>query len=362
MRKIITVLAAVAASAFTVAPAMAVDDYTPFVRQSIEGYIRPAFKGFAADTAALPPAIDAVCADPTQKTKAIFADRYKAVVQSFGGVSFLRFGPLIEDHRLDSLAFMPDPRGIGQRQIRKILAADDPSVTDPIGLREKSVALQGLTALQLIAFDKDGKVLLGSEGEKTDYICGYASAISRNVAKIASDISTEWQDEKGYSLRLISPDTATGQIRSSKEAIETIFNGLVTGLIVVKDQELLPTIGTEKKKAKAHRMPFSRSGNGMAYMIAELKGIKGALEAAGFSPALDEEFAWILGSLAFEFENAIGTLEAIDGPVRQSIKSDETYGRLTLLMITMNSLRDTMALELAGALGLSGGFNALDGD
>jgi uncharacterized protein len=362
MRKMIAIMAALAAPALNVAPAMADDAYTPFVRQSIEGYIRPAFESFAADTAALPPAIDAACADSSQETKADFANRYKAVVRSFGGVSFLRYGPLIENHRLDRLAFMPDPRGIAQRQIRKVFAENDETVTDPVKLHDKSVALQGLTALQLIAFDKNGNVALGDPGDKQDFICAYASAISRNVAKVASDINAEWQDEKGYSLKLISPGADTGQIRSPKEAIETIFNSLVTGLIVIKDQELLPTVGTEKKKAKAHRLPFSRSGNGTAYLIAELTGIKAALEAANFSPALDEEFKWIPGSLAFEFGNGIANLQAIDTPVRQSIKSDDTYERLTLLTITIDSLRDTMAQELAGALELSGGFNALDGD
>ncbi|MEJ8474872.1 imelysin family protein [Roseibium algae] len=362
MHKTIVASVTLAAAVFCTAPAWAIDDDTPHVQQSIDGYIRPAFAKFAEEAALLAPATNAVCQDTTQESKAEFSDRYRALVEAFGGVSFLRFGPLIDDHRLESLAFMPDPRGITQRQIRKMLAEQDASATNPAQLAEKSVALQGLTALQLIAFDKSGNVILGDPSDKRDYICGYAEAITLNVSRITSKISVEWQDPDGYSSRLLSPSPETGQIRSSKEAIETIFNALVTGLIVVKDQELLPAIGTEISKSKANRLPFTRSADGRAYLISELEGIHATLVAANFSPSLGKEFGWLLNSLDFEFNNGITSLKAINQPLRQSIKDDEIYNRLNLLVITVNSLRDTMALELAGALSLTGGFNALDGD
>jgi len=362
MRNFLIAAAVLSTACLETGAALAADAYTANVRQVIEGYIRPATSTFARQASALPPTIDALCTTATAQNKADFADGYREVVTAFGGISFLRFGPTIEAHRLDSLAFMPDARGITQRQIRRTFAKKDPSITDPNQLSGKSVALQGLTALQLIAFSKDGEVVLGDPGENRDYICGYASAIAQNVARIAAEIATDWQDENGYSARLLNPGPDNGQIRTSKEAIETIFNALVTGLIIVKDQELLPTLGTEIKKAKAHRLPFSRSGDGRAYLIAELQGIEAALRAAHFEPDLDEEFRWIPDSIHFEFANGIANLESIDTPIRQSLKSENTYQKLGLLVITINSLRDTIALELAGALGLSGGFNALDGD
>ncbi|MEP0235665.1 imelysin family protein [Roseibium sp.] len=362
MRNFLIAAAVLSTACLETGTALAADTYTANVRQVIDGYIRPATSAFARQASALPPTIDALCTTATAQTKEDFADGYRDVVTAFGGVSFLRFGPTIDDHRLDSLAFMPDARGIAQRQIRRTFAKKDPSITDPDQLSGKSVALQGLTALQLIAFNKDGDVVLGDPGEDRDYICSYASAIAQNVDRIATEIETGWLDEDGYSARLLNPGPDNGQIRTSKEAIETIFNALVTGLIIVKDQELLPTLGSEIKKAKAHRLPFSRSGDGRAYLIAELQGIETALRAAHFEQNLDEEFLWIPDSIHFEFANGIANLESLDAPIRQSLKNEKTYQKLTLLVITMNSLRDTIALELAGALGLSGGFNALDGD
>ncbi|MBO0347083.1 imelysin family protein [Roseibium sp. CAU 1637] len=336
--------------------------YATYVTNSIDGYIRPRTEAFAAATTKLPAAVEQLCKAPGEDTRAAFADSYRDVLTSFAAVSFLRFGPVIDDNRLDALAFMPDPRGIAQRQIRRAFAKRDETLTQAETLKDKSVALQGLTALQLIAFSKDAKVVLGNPGEGSDFLCGYAGAIAANVERIAADIASDWADANGYAATLQTPDPDSHQVRTSKDAIETIFNAVVTGLIVVKDQDLLPALGDKREEARPHRLPFSRSGDATAYMQAELDGIEAALTAAGFTPDLPKEFSWVPGSLAFEFSNARNILSAADTPLRHSMEDPETYQKLELLIITIDSLRDTAALSLAGAMELSGGFNALDGD
>lgn len=337
-------------------------DYSSQVERSIENYIRPAMAQFASVSAAFPEKVEAVCAEPTSETKAQFSVRFSEVVRSFGTISFLRFGPLVDDDRLSRLAFLPDSRGIAQRQIRKIYANSDAGVSNSANLQEKSVALQGLTALQLIAFDVDGRVVLGDAGDTGMFTCAYARAIVGNVAMIAAELDTAWHDPDGYSARLLKPDAGNDRIRTSKEGVETIFNALVTGLIIVKDQDILPALGKGPGKAKPNRVPFSRSANGLDYLISELDGIRRALAAAEYDLDLDGEFAWLPGSLDYEFENAQKILSGMESPIRQTLKTRQTYRQMRVLVITLNSLRDTMALELAGALGLSGGFNALDGD
>ncbi len=337
-------------------------DFSANIKNSIEDYIRPAAEGFAGTTDELAPVIDTVCRDATAETRAAFASQYAEAVAAFARISFLRYGPLLEEDRLNRLAFMPDPRGIAQRQIRKILAQKDVTATDAVALKDKSVAVQGLTALQLIAFDKDGRVVLGEPGKLREFICGYAKAIAVNVAQVAGEVAAAWEDPDGYSSDLLMPGTRNDHVRTSKDAIEVIFNALVTGLIIAKDQDVLPALGKGPDSAKANRVPFSRSGNGLAYLGAELKGIEEALRAADFEPLLSEDYAWIPDSIYFEFGNAQTLLAGIAPPIRQSLEDGDNYQRLKVLTLTVNSLRDTMAGELAGALSLSGGFNALDGD
>lgn len=337
-------------------------DYSAQIERSIENYIRPAMVQFAAVSAALPEKVDTVCAEATTEAKAQFSAQFSKVVRSFGAINFLRFGPLVDDDRLSRLAFLPDPRGIAQRQIRKIYAKADAGVSSSQSLKGKSVALQGLTALQLIAFDGNTHVVLGDADKAREFTCAYAKAIAGNVAMIAAELSVAWHDPRGYSARLLKPDAGNDRIRTPKEGVETIFNALVTGLIVVKDQDILPALGKGPGKAKPNRVPFSRSANGLDYLNSELGGIRRALAVAKYGLDLNEEFAWLPGSLDYEFENAQKLLSGMRSPVRQTLKTQPVYGQMSVLVITLDSLRDTMALELAGALGLSGGFNALDGD
>lgn len=362
MAKLLTAtLAAAGCLLATVAQAQEVD-YGTYVALGIENYIRPHTQAFEEASSRLPGTVEALCKTPSEETRAGFSETYRDVLIKFGGVSFLRFGPVIENNRLDSLAFMPDPRGITQRQIRRALAKLDDTLTNADTLKEKSVALQGLTALQLIAFDASGDVSLGEKKEGSDFICSYAGAIAENVHRIANEIAKGWEDDTGYSRELLSPEPEAAQVRSSKDAIETIFNALVTGFIVVKDQDLLPALGESREKARANRLPFSRSGNTRAFIQAELDGLEEALNALGFEPDLPAEFSWVPSSLTFEFDNARKNLASLPTPLKPYVKEAEVYGKLQLLTITINSLRDTTALSLAGAMNLTGGFNALDGD
>ncbi|MFD1697574.1 imelysin family protein [Roseibium aestuarii] len=336
--------------------------FAPYVSRSIEGYIRPATDRFEAATADLPEAIDGVCNAADDASRDGFARAYRDVVVAFGGISFLRFGPVIENNRLESIAFMPDPRGISQRQIRKALAARDTAMTSAEQLRDKSVALQGLTALQLLAFDGDGTVTLGAAGDDHDFICDYSRAIAENVHVIAANIQRDWADPAGYSAVLTDPTPAHDHVRTHKKAIEEIFNAIATGFIVIKDQDLLPALGDSLDTSRPHRLPFARSGNAAAFIQAELDGLEQAIAVAHYDPDLPEEFTWVPGSLTFEFANARRTLASLDTPLKASLTDPATYEKLKLLTITINSLRDTTALSLAGAMNFTGGFNALDGD
>jgi len=342
-------LAVVLVSLMQALPAGAVD-YRAFTDRMISGYIQPESASFAQSTAALKTATTSVCTGGTENARAGFADAFSAAATGYARLSFLRYGAFAEENRLERLAFLLDPRGIGQRQVRKLVAARDPSVLDPKTLAGKSVAVQGLTALQLLAFDKTGQVVLGNAGEAKEFTCGYAISIAENVALIAADLVNGWQ--AGSSLDQM-PD---------KEASETAFNALVTGLIVLKDQQILAALGPSLKKARPQRIPFSRSRNGLAYLAAESAGIHDALKASGYAAYLPEDFIWIESGIDYEFGNIGKVLAEIPGPIRQTLRGEDVYGKFKFLTITINSLRDTVALELAGALNMSGGFNALDGD
>lgn len=353
------VLAAVAA--LCVFPAAATE-YNAQLDGLVAGYVRPATAGFAETAAELPGAVEAVCENGEPEAAEEFRAVFSNTVAGFSAIHFLRFGPLIDNDRLSRLAFLPDPRGITQRQLRKIRAARDSGVLSAASLADKSVAVQGLTALELIAFSKTGAVVLGKDGDTRDFTCGHALAIAVNVADIAANLSADWADPDGYAALLLTAGPGNDRFRTSREALENMFNTVVTGLIIARDQDLLPALGSSKESAKAHRFPFSRSGNAVRFLSGELKGLQDTLASFHLEALTPEDFSWIFDTIAFEFGNAQSILEKLTPPLRQTLSAGDSYARLNVLAITLQSLRDSIALELAGALGLAGGFNALDGD
>lgn len=343
-------------------PAQVAATYGDYVRASLEGYIRPAMGRFATDAARLPDAVQGACAAGDDSAREEFRAVYGATLASFARISFLRFGPLAEGNRLERLAFMPDARGVAQRQVRKILADRDLTAATAEQLAGKSVAVQGLTALQLVAFDDAGAVMLGGQGEDAGFACAYSLAIATNVSAIAGELTRDWADPAGFSGELLAPGPERPRLKSDKEAAELIFNALVTGFVIVRDQDLLPALGSGPDAAKPGRLPFARSGFTLAYLSAGIGGLAEALEAGGYERGLDSEGVWIPASLEFEFGNALKMLARLREPMHVALTDAEQHGRLAYVALVLKGLRDTVALNLAGSLNLSGGFNALDGD
>lgn len=338
------------------------DDFNAPLENIISGYFRPAAADFSESAGKLPNAVSAICTEATEANVLGFQTAFSATIRDFSRIQFLRFGPLLEDDRLSRLSFRPDPRGRAQKQIRKLYAAADNSVLSPVRLGKKSVAVQSLTALELIAFNKDTEVVLGNDSDNKDYTCGYALAIAQNVSKIAHDTSADWIDPDGYSKILLSAGPDNDRYRTSKEAIEDVFNSLATGITITKDQDILPAMGKSKDKTKPNRFPFSRSGNAVVYLTGELAGINDALSSMDLKPMMSSDDQWTLDTLGFEFKNARNYLDALNPPLRRTFSENDGYNQVAALLITLSSIQELMTQGVAGGLGLAGGFNALDGD
>ncbi|MEH0070439.1 imelysin family protein [Pannonibacter sp. Pt2-lr] len=336
--------------------------YADYVKAAVEGYIRPETRAFANAANRLPAAVEDACKSPGPATADEFRVAYGAAVAAFGRISFLRYGPLAEENRLERLAFLPDARGVAQRQIRKLVADRDESAATPESLAAKSVAVQGLTALQLAAFDDDGQVTLGGSDEAGAYVCAYAQALAVNLAQLSGEVAALWEAPDGFSGQLEDAGPDNQRFRSSKEAAETLFNALVTGVVIVRDQNVIPALGNDLASAKPNRIPFSRANFGQVYIASELTGIRDFIRASNYAKGVDNEGEWIPSSLEFEVSTSLKALARAGEPMRETVKTPEGYKALSDMLLSLKGLRDLVALNLAGSLNMTGGFNALDGD
>ncbi|GGB39237.1 hypothetical protein GCM10011316_09090 [Roseibium aquae] len=344
-------------------PGIAQDiDYSTRIENAIEGYIRPAVDGFAEEALDFPQAVASVCDHPSANSRAAFDAEFDRIIDRFAEISFLRFGPLVEDNRLNRLAFLPDPRGVAQRQIRKLRSDSDLLSLTREDLQQKSVALQGITAMELIAYDTSANVTLGTDTPEGRADCAYAMAIAENIAEIGEELSDAWHDPKGYSADLLDPGPDHPTFRTSAEVMETVFNALPVAIVILKDQHVLPVTGGGPEKAKPAALPFSRSGHGITYLASSIAAIDDMIHAMDLVPLLSGPDKRLPGGISFETRNGLSVLDRIETPVRTRFEETGGYQDLSVFVFTLNSMQNILAGQLAPALSLAGGFNALDGD
>ncbi|GHD44281.1 peptidase M75 [Thalassobaculum fulvum] len=357
MRVLPTVLAlALLAAPFSATPAAADPARdAAIVARAVTDYIRPATERFARDTHGLDDAVEGFCAAPGGDTRAALDAAFRGAVEGWSGIQFLRFGPLVEEHRLERIAFWPDPKGIGLRQLRRALADRDATVTDPGQLAGKSVALQGLTALEYL--------LYGDGGDQLDaFRCAFATAAAGSLAAVADAIAGEWAAPDGFAQRLIRPGSDDPVYRTPAESLAELHRALTTGLQVTRDQKLKPVLGDTPDTAKPFLAPFRRAGLSVAVLAADLSALGAFTAAAGFARDLPDEYRWLDNSLAFEFGNAVRAVGSVELPIDEAVYDQTARGRLEYLFVVLGNLQTMTRQDLATALDLKGGFNALDGD
>lgn len=341
-------------------------DYSALVPRLVGDYAVPAARDLEARLGVMRDRIADLCREPGAGTAAAAAARafdaaFAETVAAHGRLFVLRFGALAEDTRLERLAFVPDRRGVVRRQVMRLLADPDPAATDAESLRDKSVALQGLSALEWIAYDADGSVVLGDDDAGLAFRCAYAGAIAARMVILADEVAEAYRAPAGQTAMLLAPGPGNALTQDPHAAAGFVFHQIATSISLLSDQVLAPVLEEGPPAARAARAPFARSHHALLHLRASLRGIETALHTAGFAK-MDADAAWIGDTLAFETNNAVAALQTLPPDLASVLADPEQRASLAYVALILDGLERTVGGELAGHLGFQGGFNALDGD
>ncbi|WP_459614991.1 imelysin family protein [Bordetella sp. 2513F-2] len=324
-----------------------------------EQYARPAF-GRLLDTAGrLESAVARWCERDAPDGALQVRKAYGQLAQAWAGVEFLRFGPLVSGNRYERLAFWPDPRGVVLRQVQAALAQRDPELLAEGALAARSVALQGLPALEFVLYRDDG-VLARPAGAGFVYECGYARAVAANVRAVAGELVQAWSAQGDFGRQFAQPREANDLYRNSQEVAAEAMKALSTGLQFARDVKLLPVLGASAQDAKPRRAAFWRSGQTLPTLEAGLQGMAAFQQIA--ATALPEDGRWAGESVSGELARARQAVAAASGTIETAAVEPAPRGQLELLALILKNAKDIVDQDLAPALGVTIGFNALDGD
>jgi predicted lipoprotein len=347
---------------FAAAPALA-QSAVPnrvLIEGAIEDFARPDFHRFALDSSALAAAVAALCAGPSEARLAAARGAFATEALSFSRIELVRIGPLGLGDRLERLLFWPDPKGIAVRQVQQALAAKDPTATDPDRLREKSVAMQGLVALEYLLYGTGADTLAAGDG----YRCAYAQAITTLVDGLATTIDAEWAASGPGSAadQMLDPKPDADYYRTETEVMDKLAATLLHGTDTIRDQRITPILGAASGGPKPKAGLFWRSGLTIPAIAANFAGLAEFFRAAKFPEAMGRSYGWIADGALFEFDNAARIAGGIDTNLAAAVADPVQLRALGSLVIVTNSLDTLLGDQLPPVLGLSVGFSALDGD
>ncbi|MEQ1951406.1 imelysin family protein [Mesorhizobium yinganensis] len=328
------------------------------LEKAIDGFVRPAYAAFHTVAAKETGDVQALCAKPSQEKLAAARKNFVALVSAWSRVEIVRFGPVTEENRLDRILFWPDRKSIGLKQVQAALADEDATAGNAAQLAGKSVAMQGLGALEFVLFGT-GSETLGVPGDP--YRCSYGLAIAQNLEDMAKAISDAWQMPDGIASTWANPGPDNPLYRNDDEALTELFDVFVHGLEMTRDVRLNGFLGNTPDDDKPKQAIFWRSGATVISLGKNLAGMKALFEASGLASLLPAESAWIAQSIDFEFNTSQTMIGHEPAPIADMLSSDNRGGLPALRLITSH-LSELFGVNMAAALGLSAGFSSLDGD
>ncbi|WPL79639.1 imelysin family protein [Bordetella hinzii] len=350
----------VAAGLLAAAPAWAAPP-ADLGQRLAEGYARPAMATLDERARAMRQDLQAWCASPGQEGAGKVAAAFGRLAQAWAGVAFLRFGPLVEGNRFERLSFWPDTRGVMPRQVQAALAAADPALLAAGALKSRSVAVQGLPALEYLLYGEPGLLRQAPrDAAGSAYACAYGVAVAGNIQELAGELRQAWDGQGAFGRQFTAPARDNELYRSPQEVAAEAMKALSTGLQSAREISLLPALGADAQAARPKRAAFWRSGQSGAVLAASLRGMLAFYQAGGYGFAPGSQ--GLADTFRHELEQAAGLAAAAPGDAEAAFTQPEARASLALAALIIKNAKDVVDQDIAPALGVTIGFNALDGD
>ncbi|MCB1860095.1 MAG: imelysin family protein [Gammaproteobacteria bacterium] len=313
-------------------------------------HIMPAYQQLAAETAALESAAVSFCAAPSANDLQELQQRYRSAFLAWQGTQHLRFGPvqyLMREHRF---AFWPDNRGAVGRHLSQLI--EDPALLQAdFDISQKSVAVQGFSAMERLLF---GNTVPDATR------CRVIAAIAVNLHQMADGLYRDWFSSETAFVRTFANPAPDNPLYASSQALAgQLLNSLHTELELILTQKLAQPLGSSPAKANGKRAEGWRSSSALPAIEVNLQACQDLYRLAFASMLADSAPA---AQIEAAFEQALTTLSQIVLPLSRAVSDTGQRELIIKLQQQLAQLKQLIARDLAETLGLSLGFNSLDGD
>lgn len=339
------VLALAVASHGVQAQDLASPDHRAIAARVVDGHVLPAYQALSDAAGALRAPAKACDADALR-------DAYHSAFDAWMGAQHIAFGPVEDEMRRFAIAFWPDAKGFTRKAITRLVSNEDPVVDDAEAFAKVSVAARGLLALEWVLYDENGERAL-----QPDYSCRLAQAIARDLSTSASAVLNAWEGNAGFARTMRSPGPANPLYPDAPDVTRDVFTALDGGLQALIDLRLGRPLGSfERPRPK--RAEAWRSGRSLRNIEVSLLALN-ALYSDAFAPELSEEQS---GAINAALDRSLMLIDRAPRPMTDTVSAPRTRVQIEAIQSQLVELQRRLREVLAPALGVTLGFNALDGD
>jgi predicted lipoprotein len=283
---------------------------------------------------------------------------YNATADSWANAQFIKTGPITLFLRYDRFAYWPEARNATSRALDQLLTSANPKDLQPDSLAHDSVAGQGLTALERLLYEGDDPAaILKAPGKDGAWRTQVGLGIARNLAIISRDVLKDWTAPDGVRAAIAANKGWKSLFADAPEAARLLLTDLVVGFKLMHDVKLLPVLGANAAAAKpksAEGWRSLRSQRDLKLNLAAAQGMTKAL-ADVTTPA---HRAKIDGLLA----KAAKAIDAVPADLGEAVADPKRRGRVDAARAAIKTAQTAIASTLPGDVGVTLGFNSLDGD
>lgn len=331
-------------------------------------HILPRYKALFLNSQKLNSSMIQFCTDQSAVQFELVKKNFTNTVISFAAIEHIHFGPIVKNYRLEKLAYWPDHKGRGLRAVRRLLKAKDRQALSPQKFSEKSIAVQGLTALEFVLFGngktQDFKDLFTAD-EQGRFRCDYGIRLTANIQQLSAEVYNGWKEQNATIKELLNPSATNEHYRNRKEVILEFYQSVTVEMKKIHDLKIQPLFGRKGKTTKPKRAAFWRSGLSLQVIETNIEAMDHFVRKSGFKLLLDKSPVDLQFHVRKMFQKIYASFDGFEKKsfrIFNVLADENAKNQLKDIAKTVSHLNVGFARYFALAADLPLGFNASDGD
>jgi hypothetical protein len=324
----------------------------------VDQFVIPAYRTLAQTTDAQEKAWAAFVANRASGNFGALRAAYANACDAWARAQIVKTGPIGLFLRYDRFAYWPEARNVTTRTLDALLKSTDPKDLSAETLAHDSVAAQGLTALERLLYDGDRpEALLKAPGDAGAWRVTVGHGIAVNLAAIAKDVLADWTAPDGVRAMIAANKPWKAIFADTQEAASLLLTDLVGAFRAMHDVKLLPVMGANADAAKPRSAEAWRSGRTARDLSLNLQASEAmAKPFAAEIPIADRT------KLNALFATANKAMAAVPADLGEAAADPKRRTRVEAARVAIKAVQTEIAKSLPNDLGITLGFNSLDGD